>query len=82
MDNLDILKPKKFINFSTIWEDSDGFRDNSANLYAAYKKSFNSIIEYYKKKTFQIRIFKQIKIINKTQTNLITKIKLLIIIKD
>lgn len=55
LDNLDILEPKKFINFSTIWEDSKGLKENPANLYAAYKKSFNSIIEYYKKRNPNIK---------------------------
>jgi len=55
LDNLDILEPKKFINFSTIWEDSNGLKENPANLYAAYKKSFNSIIEYYKKRNPNIK---------------------------
>ncbi len=55
LDNLDILEPKKFINFSTIWEDSNGLKDNPANLYAAYKTSFNSIIEYYKKRNSNIK---------------------------
>ncbi len=55
LDNLDVLKPKKFINFSTTWVDNNGFKGNPANLYAAYKKSFNSILEYYKKKNSKIK---------------------------
>jgi nucleoside-diphosphate-sugar epimerase len=53
LDNLDNLKPKKFINFSTIWEDNDGLKNNPANLYAAYKKNFSTIVDYYQKKIFK-----------------------------
>ena len=49
LENLDNMKVKKFINFSTVWEDSDGIKDNSENLYAAYKKSFSNILNFYKK---------------------------------
>ena len=49
LENLDNMKVKKFINFSTVWEDSDGIKDNFENLYAAYKKSFSNIFNFYKK---------------------------------
>ncbi len=49
LENLDNMKVKKFINFSTVWEDSDGIKHNSENLYAAYKKSFSNILNFYKK---------------------------------
>lgn len=49
LENIEKMKTKQFINFSTTWEDSNEKYDNPKNLYAAYKKGFNSIIQYYKK---------------------------------
>ena len=49
LENIKELNAKKFINFSTTWEDTDNIENNPKNLYAAYKKSFNCIIQYYKK---------------------------------
>lgn len=49
LENIKILNAKQFINFSTTWEDIDNKENNPKNLYAAYKKSFNCIIQYYKK---------------------------------
>ena len=50
LENLKKLNAKQFINFSTTWEDFDNKENNPKNLYAAYKKSFNCLIQYYKKK--------------------------------
>ena len=55
LENLDKLNVKKFINFSTTWEDNNGKENNPKNLYAAYKKSFNSISNFYKKKLPHIK---------------------------
>ena len=41
---------KTFINFSTVWENFNGKKDNYYNLYSAYKSSFKNIINFYKKK--------------------------------
>jgi len=49
LENLKKLNAKQFINFSTTWEDFDNKENNPRNLYAAYKKSFNCLIQYYKK---------------------------------
>ncbi len=49
LENLKNMKVKKFINFSTIWEDSNAISNNPENLYAAYKKGFGSILNFYKK---------------------------------
>jgi len=49
LNNLKNMHIKKFINFSTVWEDFDGIKNNSANLYSAYKKAFSVILDYYKK---------------------------------
>ena len=49
LENIKILNAKQFINFSTTWEDIDNKENYPKNLYAAYKKGFNCIIQYYKK---------------------------------
>ena len=49
LENIKSLNPRKFINFSTTWEDIDNKENNPKNLYAAYKKSFNCIIQHYKR---------------------------------
>ena len=43
------MKVKKFVNFSSIWENYNGIKDNIFNLYSAYKKSFGFIFSFYKK---------------------------------
>ena len=50
LESMKILNAKQFINLSTTWEDDDNIANNPKNLYAAYKKSFSCIIQYYKKK--------------------------------
>jgi nucleoside-diphosphate-sugar epimerase len=49
LENLTRMRVKKFINFSTVWENYDGKKDNFYNLYSVYKKNFRNIIDYYKK---------------------------------
>ena len=55
LENLKIMQVKKFINFSTVWENYNGKKGNYYNLYSAYKDSFLNIINYYKKKHSQIK---------------------------
>ncbi len=55
LENLEKMDVKTFINFSTVWENFNGKKDNYYNLYSAYKSSFNNIINYYKKKFNKIR---------------------------
>ena len=50
LENLDIMNVKIFINFSTVWENFNGKKENYYNLYSAYKASFRNIINFYKKK--------------------------------
>jgi len=57
LENLKTMKTKKFINFSTIWEDYDSIKDNNNNLYSAYKKSFSILINYYSKVLSHIGFF-------------------------
>ncbi len=55
LENLKKMGVKKFINFSTVWENYDGKKGNYFNLYSAYKASFVNIINYYKKKLNNIK---------------------------
>jgi len=57
LENLKVMKVKKFINFSTIWEDYNSIKDNNYNLYSAYKKSFGIILNYYKKILSTIKFY-------------------------
>ena len=50
LENIEILNAKQFINLTTTWEDDNNIINNPKNLYAAYKKSFGCIIQFYKKK--------------------------------
>ena len=90
LENLKIMRVKKFVNFSTVWENFDGKKDNYYNLYSTYKSSFRKIINFYKKKNRDIKFLnlvisdtfglgdKRKKIVNLLKTNykrnLITKI--------
>ena len=49
LDNLKNMKTKKFINFSTVWEDYNAVKNNNINLYSVYKKAYALLINYYKK---------------------------------
>lgn len=42
-----IKKVKKFINFSTNWENFNGKIDNAKNFYSVSKLAFSKILEYY-----------------------------------
>ena len=57
LENVINMKVKKFINFSTIWEDYYGIKDNYFNLYSAYKKAFSKILNFYKKKFSSIKFY-------------------------
>ena len=50
LENLRLMGVKRFINFSTVWENYDGKKGNFYNLYSAYKASFGNILNFYKKK--------------------------------
>ena len=49
LDNLEQMKVKKFINFSSVWENYNGIKDNILNLYSVYKKSFSLLMMFYEK---------------------------------
>ncbi len=81
LENLTKMKTKKFINFSTVWEDYNAIKDNTANLYSTYKKGFSFFLDYYKKTFPKIKFFnlmiadtfgkndKRLKIINMLKNN-------------
>jgi nucleoside-diphosphate-sugar epimerase len=57
LENLKDMKARKFINFSTVWEDYDSIKDNNYNLYSAYKKGFGIILNYYEKILCTIKFY-------------------------
>ncbi len=57
LENLKKMKVKKFINFSTVWQNYDGKSDTAYNLYAATKISFSKILEFYIKKFSNIKFY-------------------------
>ena len=81
LENRKNLNFKKFINFTTIWENFDGIKNNPANLYATYKQSFSRILNYYKNQKFETKFYniflsetfgkndKRVKLINVLKTN-------------
>ena len=90
LENLKIMRVKKFVNFSTVWENYDGKKDNYYNLYSAYKAGFGKIISFYKKENKNIKFLnlvisdtfglrdKRKKLVNLLKTNykrnLVTKV--------
>ena len=52
------MKVEKFINFSTIWQDVKNTNGKYVNLYAAYKKGFSEIINFYKNFYSRIKFLK------------------------
>ena len=81
LENLKKMKVKKFINFTTVWENYNGKKDNFYNLYSVYKKNFSNIMKYYKKIHHGIKFYnliisdtfgdndKRKKLINTLKTN-------------
>jgi len=57
LENLEFMGVKKFINFSTVWENYDGKKDNNFNLYSVYKSNFTRIMNFYEKKLNNISFF-------------------------
>ena len=90
LENLKIMRVKKFVNFSTVWENYDGKKDNCYNLYSAYKAGFGKIISFYKEENKNIKFLnlvisdtfglrdKRKKLVNLLKTNykrnLVTKV--------
>ena len=51
------MKVKKFINFSTVWENYNGAKDNYFNLYSVYKRGFSNLLDYYQKNSPKIKFY-------------------------
>ena len=81
LENLVKMKVKSFINFSTVWENHDGIKNNYFNLYSVYKRGFTNLLNYYEKIFPKINFFnlfisdtfgrrdKRLKIINVLKKN-------------
>ena len=57
IENLKNLKAKKFINFTTVWENYNGIKNNSFNLYSTSKTLFRKLLEFSRKKNKNIKFF-------------------------
>ena len=57
LENIEQMHVKKIINFSTVWENYNGKKDNPFNLYSAYKKSFSVLLKYYQKKYSNLNFY-------------------------
>lgn len=57
LENLLEMEVKKFINFSTVWQDPHPKKNDFQNLYAAYKSSFNKIVNFYRKILTNVEFF-------------------------
>ena len=57
LENLNKMNVKKFINFSTVWQDFDGKENLPFNLYSATKSAFENIIRYYENKLKKISFY-------------------------
>ena len=57
LENLNKMNVKKFINFSTVWQDFDGKENLPFNLYSATKSAIENIIRYYEIKLKNISFY-------------------------
>ena len=57
LENLNKMNVKKFINFSTVWQDFDGKENIPFNLYSATKRAFENIIRYYENKLKKVSFY-------------------------
>lgn len=57
LENLKSMKVKKFINFSTVWQNYNGKLDSAYNLYSAFKLSYSKILNYYIRKFSHIKFY-------------------------
>ena len=93
LENLKKMHAKKFINFTTAWENYNGKVGNAGNLYSASKQSFKNIIKYYAVLNKNIKFYdlfisdtygkndKRTKLVNVIKKKISTKKKLLLISK-
>tara|TARA_S200000501_G_scaffold326540_1_gene325163 strand:+ start:152 stop:1012 length:861 start_codon:yes stop_codon:yes gene_type:complete len=80
LENLKFLKAKKFINLTTVWENYNGIKGNSNNLYSVYKQSFTNIIRYYQKSYKKVSFYNLY--LSETFGNNDKRIKIIKVLKD
>ena len=51
------MQAKKFINFSTVWQNYNEIKDSPYNLYSATKNSFGKIINFYENKHKEVKFY-------------------------
>ena len=57
LKNLKKMKVKKFINFTTVWENYNAQKDRSFNLYSKSKQIFRKNIDFYKNNNKKIKFY-------------------------
>ena len=57
LENLSKMKVKNFINFSSVWENYNGIKNNYFNLYSVYKKCFSNLLKYYEKNSQDVNFY-------------------------
>ena len=57
LENKNTKYCKKFINFTTVWENYNGLKNNPYNLYSAYKLAFSNILKFYTKKLDKVKFY-------------------------
>jgi nucleoside-diphosphate-sugar epimerase len=93
LENLKTMRVKKFINFSSIWQNYNGKLDGANSLYAVSKICFTKILDYYSNNLDKIKFYnlfisdtfgrndKRKKLINQIKKNYEKNIKTKIISK-
>lgn len=81
LENLNSMKVKKFINFTTSWENFNGKINLPYNFYASSKSAFRAFVDFYRQKEKKIKFYnifisdtfgtndKRIKIVNLIKKN-------------
>ena len=57
IDSLKTLRAKKFINFTTVWENYNGIKNSSFNLYSTSKTLFRKLLEFSKKNNKNVKFY-------------------------
>ncbi len=57
LENLKIMKVKKFVNFCTVWQNFNSTKYDPFNLYSASKNAFLNILRFYQKNNKDIKYF-------------------------
>jgi len=57
LGNLEKMNVKKFINFTTVWENYNGQKGHSLNLYSTSKQIFRKFVDYYQNNKKKIKFY-------------------------